>query len=80
MQYMITIDHKKCVLCRYCEIVCSLALKSEFVPDISVIKEIKSHKSGTDVLRCKAPNPCLEEPKCVNACDQRALTYVIVTR
>lgn len=80
MEYILVIDHDKCILCRYCEIVCSYALTGEFNPEVSVIKEIKIEKHRVDKLRCNVPPRCLEEPRCVKACDQRALTYYVATK
>jgi Fe-S-cluster-containing dehydrogenase component len=72
--YRISVDKGRCVLCRYCEVVCSVALKGEFDPDASVIKEIKLEGS-LDAISCSPPEGCRGAPQCVKACDVRALTY-----
>ena len=73
--YRISVDKGRCVLCRYCEVVCSVALKGEFEPDASVIKEIKL-EGGPDTMTCAPPEGCIGAPRCVMSCDERALTYV----
>ena len=52
--YRITIDKGRCVLCRYCEVKCSIALTGDFHPDISTIKEIKP-QDGPSVIECTPP-------------------------
>lgn len=73
-RYRISIDKERCVLCRYCEVVCSMALRGEFQPDASVIKEVKP-EGGVTETTCLPPESCRGAPKCVGACDARALSY-----
>lgn len=72
--YRITIDKDRCVLCRYCEVKCSIALTGDFDPDTSVIKEIKP-QGGPNEIDCISPEACLGRPQCVGACDERALKF-----
>ena len=72
--YQILINQKRCVLCRYCEVVCALAVKGEFEPDASHIREIRDEKDIVEEFTCNPPPSCRDEPRCVRACDQRAIS------
>jgi len=41
MTYRISFRESRCVLCRYCEVVCALSMEDEFEPDASHIREIR---------------------------------------
>lgn len=72
--YRISIDKGRCVLCRYCEVKCSIAVTGDFDPDVSVIKEIKP-QDGPNEIECNPPEACWGRPQCVGACDERALKF-----
>lgn len=72
--YSITINKGRCVLCRYCEVVCSIALTGDFDPDISIIKEIKP-KDSPDQIECIHPEACQIRPQCIDACEYRAIKF-----
>lgn len=74
MTYNIIIRESRCVLCRYCEVVCTFSMGDEFDPDASHIKEIRD-KVDTAEFTCDPPEACRVEPRCVNACDQRAIRF-----
>ncbi len=72
MTYSIGFRESRCVLCRYCEVVCALSMGDEFDPDVSHIREIRD-KVDTTEFTCDPPPACRNEPRCVEACDQRAI-------
>lgn len=75
MTYTISIRESRCVLCRYCEVVCALSMGDEFDPDASRIREIRE-KVDTAEFVCDPPEACRSEPRCVDACDQRAIRFI----
>ena len=75
MTFQIRIDQTRCILCRYCEVVCSLAVKDDFEPDASRIKEIRDEGDLVDEFTCNPPPSCRETPRCAQACDQRAFKF-----
>lgn len=74
MTYNISFSESRCVLCRYCEIVCAFSMGDEFDPDASHIREIRA-KVDTVEFTCDPPEACLAEPRCVDSCDQQAIRY-----
>ncbi len=74
MTYSISFRESRCVLCRYCEVVCALSMGDEFDPDASHIKEIRE-KVDTAEFICNPPDACRSAPRCVDACDQRAIRF-----
>ncbi len=74
MTYSISIRESRCALCRYCEVVCALSMGDEFDPDASRIREIRN-KVDTAEFACDPPEACRGEPRCVDACDQRAIRF-----
>lgn len=74
MTYNISIRESRCVLCRYCEVVCALSMGDEFDPDASHFREIREKVDTADFI-CDPPEACRSEPRCVGACDQRAIRF-----
>jgi Fe-S-cluster-containing hydrogenase component 2 len=72
MMYSINIRKSRCVLCRYCEVVCALSMGAEFDPDVSRIKEIREKVETAEIV-CDPPEACRGAPRCVDACDERAI-------
>jgi len=70
--YNISIRESRCALCRYCEVVCALSMGDEFDPDASHIREIWERVDTAEFI-CDPPEACRSEPRCVDACDQRAI-------
>ncbi|MBE0478173.1 4Fe-4S dicluster domain-containing protein [Candidatus Aerophobetes bacterium] len=67
---IISVDEKKCVNCRMCEIVCSLSREGKVNPHLSRIK-VYSFSSHTDVpVVCRQ---CADAP-CKEACDYDAIS------
>ncbi len=78
MTFQILINQSRCVLCRYCEVVCALAVKGEFEPDASHIREIRDERDLVDEFTCDPPPNCQGEPRCAQACDQRAIKFRMI--
>jgi Fe-S-cluster-containing hydrogenase component 2 len=67
----IVTDLEKCTGCRTCELVCSFAKEGLFNPKKAAIRVVKEEQIGLD-----APVVCqmCRQPKCVEACPEKALT------
>ncbi|MBC8225005.1 hypothetical protein H8E65_10475 [Candidatus Bathyarchaeota archaeon] len=74
MTYRISFRESRCVLCRFCEVVCALSMGDEFEPDASHIREIRGNADTAEFV-CDPPEACRSEPRCVDSCDQRAIRY-----
>ncbi len=72
--YNLKIKESRCALCRYCEVVCALSMGDDFDPDASHIHEIRD-KVDIVEFSCDPPEACRGGPRCVDACDQRAIRY-----
>ena len=71
MKKILTLDPKKCVACKTCEIVCSLVKTGKCNPSESCIKVITFDEEGF-----YSPTTCFQcqEPWCLKACPAAAIS------